>query len=89
MFLDETSLTFDRSRRCGAHLQHAGQVAGNALHQHAVGSQLGVLPAGDVAVALTDQESHLLHRRARVHVVAEGLVDSRLPVVETGRHSPL
>lgn len=87
VLFDETFLTFDHRRRSSAHLQHAGQVAGNALHQHAVGSQLGVLPAGDVAVALTDQESHLLHRSARVHVVAESLVDGRLPVVETGRHS--
>lgn len=66
------------------HLQHAGQVAGHALHQHAVGPQLGALPARHVAVALTDQEPHLLHGGARVHVVAESLVDRRLPVVETG-----
>lgn len=68
-----------------AHLQHAGQVAGDALHQHAIGPHLGSLPAGDVAVALTDQESHLLQGAARVHVVAQGLVHGRLPVVEAGQ----
>lgn len=68
-----------------AHLQHVGEVGSDALHQHAVGSGLGALPAGHVAVALAHQDPHLLHGRSRVHVVAESLVDSRLPAVETGQ----
>ena len=69
-----------------SHLQYAGEVGSDALHQHAVGPQLGALPAGDVAVALADQHSHLLHGGARVHVVTQSLMDGRLPVVETGRN---
>lgn len=68
-----------------AHLQHVGEVDGDALQQQAVWLQLGALPAGDVAVALAHQDPHLLHGGASVHVVAQRLVDSRLPVVETGQ----
>lgn len=67
-------------------LQHAGEVHGNALQQHAVRPQLGTLPVGNVRVALTNQDPHLLHGSAGVHVVTESLVDSRLPVVETTPH---
>lgn len=68
-------------------LQHVGEVDSDALQQHAVGLQPGALPAGDVAVALAHQDSHLLHDGASVYVVAQSLVDGRLPVVETGQHT--
>ena len=76
----------NRVVKTSADLQHVGEIHSDALHQQAVGSQLGVLPAGDVAVALADQNSHLLHDGASVHVVTQSLVDGKLPVVETTQH---
>lgn len=78
-----------KAGKTSAHLQHVGEIHSDTLHQQAVGSQLGVLPAGDVGVALTDQNSHLLHDGARVHVVTQSLVDGKLPVVETTQHKTL
>lgn len=75
-----------KHRTVCAHLQHVGEIHGDAFHQHAVGLQLGALLAGDVAVALADQDSHLVHGGASIHVVTQSLVDGRLPVVEAGRH---
>lgn len=72
-----------------ARLHHVGEIHGDALHQHAVGLHLGALPAGDVAVAVADQDSHLVHDGASVDVVAQSLVDGGFPVVETGRHENL
>lgn len=73
-----------RSRRAfPPHLQHLGEVGRHALHQHAVGRDFGGLPAGDVGVALGDQRPHLVQRRPRVDVVAQGLVNGRLALVET------
>lgn len=69
------------------HLQHVGEIHGDTFHQHAVGPQLGRLPVGNVGVALADQDSHLLHDSASVHVVTQSLVDGRLPVVETTQHT--
>lgn len=66
-----------------AHLQYVGQIHSNTFHQHAVGPQLGTLLAGNVAVALANQHSHLFHGCASVNIVTHSLMDGWLSVVET------
>lgn len=77
-----------------ADLEDVGEVEGDGLEQHAVGQQLGGLPAGDVGVAPGHQGAHLIHGLPRVDVVTQGLVHRCSPVEETARtnthtHTPL
>lgn len=68
-----------------AHLEHVGEVASDALEQHAVRQEFGTLSGSHVSVTLSHQSSYLLQHCPCIHIVTQSRVNAFFLLIET-RH---